>query len=74
MNKGYILANDKKVDPIIRISQGKIYPKRPSYKSNAYEKDGARIRSIPKSNRKKYPVKPKNHAVIHRNKYFKQVM
>ena len=74
MKDKYILINDKKVDPIIRISPGKIYPKPPPYKSNAYEKDGARIRSIPKSNRKKYPVKPKINAVIHRNKYFKQAM
>ena len=74
MNNTYILINDKKVDPIIRISQGKIYPKPPSYKSNVYENNGGRIRSIPKHNHKKYPVKPKIHAVIHRNKYFKQAM
>ena len=74
MSNTYILINDKKVDPIIRISPGKIYPKPPPYKSNVYEKEGGRVRSLPKHNHKKYPVKPKIHAVIHRNKYFKQAM
>jgi hypothetical protein len=74
MSNTYILINDKKVDPIIRISQRKIYPKPPPYKSNVYEKEGGRVRSVPKHNHKKYPVKPKNHAVIHRNKYLKYTL
>lgn len=74
MNNKYTLTNDRKVDQVIRISQGKIYPKPRPYKSNVYEKEGGRIRSVPKHHHKKYPVKPKIHAVIHRNKYFKYTL
>ena len=41
-----------------------------SYKGNEYEWRDGRKRKIVKVH-KKYPTKPKNHAKIHRNKYYK---